>query len=406
MKKILALFAVIVLLFSLAGCSLFAPAPTTEAVSMTESTTSESPTSKPEKELIDFPKTKPLPAGYSFTSFYAATPTHFYALAERTAGSSWDRKLVRAPINSIGQQEDIPLPEEHDGYPLSRPRICGISPEWVYVSLAKESLEGWNGWVVYRISLETGKSEFVVRCDSPAWYNMGSECLLLPYNGRIEARNLSTGEGSLIYENEELIYLDDWENLADGTIILRGSWRIDAANQVKREDISYELRDDARLDKPTTEAEKALAEGEKIRSYAACNGWLYSVEWSALGNGSSNLWRMKPDGTEKELLREDTHVYQLLAVNNKLFAMAAYPINVEEEDWTNDKLMLHELDAMGKPLWNKACGFAGENNWYNAWRFGDMLLVTEHTYGDGRYEWFTMLYDPATGQSIEGKIPE
>ena len=68
--------------------------------------------------------------------------------------------------------------------------------------------------------------------------------------------------------------------------------------------------------------------------------------------------------------------------------------------------MLHELDAMGKPLWNKACGSAWENNGYHARRLGDMLLVSEYIYGDVPCELFTLLYDPATGQSITGEILE
>ena len=333
MKKLLALFTGITLLFLLAGCSLFAPAQETTAENATsaeptEPVSSESPTSKPEKELIDFPQTKPLPAGYSFTSFYAATPTHFYAMVSWKDYNLWEGKLVRAPINAIGQQEDIPLPKEHDGYPLSRPRICGVTPNWLYVCLAKENSGGWHiGWVVYRISLETGKSEFVVRCDSPAWYNMASECLLLPYTGRIEARNPSTGEGSLILEAEMYLDLDAWDNLEDGTIALNDNWRIDAANQVKQEDIPGKLY--AQNEEPLTEAEKVLAKNSHIHTYTTCNGWLYYVEWTAVQYGCFNLYRIRPDGTEKELLREDTHVYQLLTINGKLFAMAAYPINGE-----------------------------------------------------------------------------
>ena len=406
MKKFLALFAIIALLCSLACCGLPEPEPipTTEAAPTTESTTSEELAAKPEKELIGFPQTKPLPEGYSFMSFYAATPTHFYALAGWTEEDYWDRKLVRAPVNSIGRQEDVPLPKEHDGQPLSRPRICGVTPEWLYVCLAKETPGSFNGWVVYRISQETGRSEFITRCDSPAWYNMGSECLLLPYKGRIEALNPSTGESSVLYEAEDFAtdgISDIWYTLANGTVALDQDLRIDAANQVKPGLVPEEAIRSIRWYGPQSEAEKALEENENIRTYATCNGQLYYVEQIGWEN-PRNLYRMKPDGTEKELLRTDTRVGQLLAAGNKLFALAAYPLN-EEEDFIMEEILLHELDAKGKPLWNKRCGTEGEENGYGARRFGDMLMVSNYVYGGGYIERLAMLYDPATGQSIEGE---
>jgi len=409
MRKILACLAGIALLCATAGCGVLRPGETTTTESITETTneiiTTEEPiTTKPERVLIDFPQTKPMPEGYSWASFYATTPTHFYAVVS-WKDSNWEGKLIRLPLSNISQQKEISLPEEHEGKVLSRPKICGVTPEWVFVCLAVEQPSSWGGWVVYRVLHETGKYEFVAECHSVAWYNAGSDSLLLPQSRGaeryLEALNLATGERSLIYEAEDFFFdeiSDVWFNLEDGTITLYDcNLHIDAANQVK-EDTKLNINASSRH-KPKTEVEESLEKKREIVTYAPWNSWLYYVEqekWEA----PKNLYRMKPDGTGKELLRAGTRIKQLLSAGDKLFALAAYPR--PDNDFGIDDVMLHELSADGKPFWNKPCRADSENSGIGMSLLNDMILVSQGIYGGGYGEHFVLLHDPATGQTLEG----
>lgn len=392
MKKLLACLAVAALLCSLAGCGLFEGEPTPTADNTTEIAV--------EVTATEASTIKPGAQGYDFTSFCAATPEYFYAIVSRKDYNTWEGALYRAPIDNIARQEEIPLPKVHEGKVLSRPKICGVSYEWVFVCLAKEE-PNFEGWVIYCISHDTGIVSFMGECRSPAWYNAKSKCLLLPQHGKLEALHPDTEMRSVIYEAEDFWVnevSDGWYTLKDGTIALESSseeglvyLHIDAANQVKKDpEIDYVILYAPRRRDPETEMEKSLAESRKVITYKPCNGWLYFVE---LRDDVENLYRMKPGGAGKELLRAGTHIYRLIEINGKLFALAAY--QSADDYGESGEIMLHELSADGKPLWSKPCT--------EAWRFGDMILASEMfvSDSDGCQEHFFLLYDPATNQFFE-----
>jgi len=365
MKKFLACLAALALLCTLAGCSNIEKPAQVTTVSTTLEITSESATETTTappttKELISFPQTEPPAEGYSFGSYYAVTPEHFYFIelrfiGTREDGNLWGHHLWRTPWNDITKKTEIPLPKDSDGL-VGSPGICGITSKWLFVSMERGELRDNK---LYRISRETGKTEFMSDCYGLPWYNAGSDSLLmLQCNNdsehkcgiqdrctyHLEALNVATGELSVLYDGKSIDpigYSDNWLTLDDGTISLTGSKkhiRIDAANRVREEPDP----DHGRM-YTSTQAE--------------CYGLLYSVE--AKEDDVKNLYRMKLDGTGKKLLRAKTNVEQLLEVNGKLYALAKYL--QPQTDPSNYDVMLHELDIDGKPLWNKACGTDGYN---------------------------------------------
>ncbi|MCL2495475.1 MAG: DUF5050 domain-containing protein [Oscillospiraceae bacterium] len=368
MKKILACLAALALLCPLAGCGLSRPEETTTAETTAEITT----------EPPNFPQTKPMPEGYSFASFYAATPTHFYARLEEGV-------ILRVPRNDFSKKEPLPLPDAAPKDTLGHNlRICGITPEWLLISWVDYDT---SNTVVYRVSLQSGEAEFVVECRGHPWYNAGSESLLITRyteeGGYLEALHLGTGETSLVCDDPRIHI---WYNHANGLVLgetfYDGGPRylcIDANNQAKIEPLKTFWE--------TLEPTKA-----------AHDSWIYYVE----GNWDvpKNLYRMKPDGTGKELLEAGTRITTLYAINDKLFAVAVSPQADEDNGW--DDVMLRELDAEGKPLWSRPCGVGGEDNGVMVFSLGNMMVAGEIYYVDYGREFFVLLYDPATGQTLEG----
>jgi len=382
MKKNLACLVALALLCPLAGCGLLRPEEetTAETTANIEQPTTEALTT--ERELVNFPQTKPVPEGYSFTAFCAATPTHFYARLKEGV-------ILQVPLDDFSKKEPLPLPDAAPKDTLRHNlRICGITPEWLLISWV--DYDTYNT-VVYRVSLQSGEAEFIVECKGHPWYNAGSDCLLIRRSteegGYWEALHLGTGETSLVYDEPDT---GIWYNLESG-LVLGEAFEggpvylcIDANNQAKIEP----LKTYHEMLYPTR---------------AAHGGWIYFTQWEgASWETPRNFYRMKPDGTGKELLRAGTHISTIYAINDKLLAVASYPKEASD-GYVYDEIMLHELGADGKPLWNKACGSEGENNGIRFFPLGNMIVAGEIYYGDYVREHFVLLYDPATGQTLEGK---
>jgi len=379
MRKFLACLMVAALLCTLTACGKAEKPAQATTVEATTETTAETIMESTAETTV--PTATVSAEAYSFATFYAVTPTHIYTMETWKPSSTWWGKLVCAPLNDISKKMEIPLPKEHKGRTLCRPRICGITPEWIFVNM-----ENPFGNVVYRVSLETGKAEFMSECFGLAWYNAGSDSLLLAQEGRLEALDASTGERSVIYENKDFgvdLVSDIWYALEDGTLVLEcdGYLRIDATNQVQKE--PEELDWDV------------LFPARQSDLHVDCYGWQYYVEY---GDDSNNLYRVKPDGTGKELLRAKTHAYQLLAMSGKLFALAEYPR--EDSGFSMADIMLHELGVDGKPLWSKKCGTSSENSGIGMFRLGGFIMVYEGIAGGGHGEHFIAIYDPVTGKAL------
>jgi len=382
MRKVIACLVVLAVLCALAGCD-FSSLPGIGPMVKTTAPKTEDETIAPFSD----PASKPMVESYTFAPFYAATPEYFYAMVSWKDYNTWEGALYRAPLGNIAQREEILLPEKHEGMTLSRPKICGVTPEWVFVCLEKEGHPYFDGWVVYRVSHETGKHGFVAECHAPAWYNAKSKSLLLPQRGSLDALDPITGAYDVIYRASNLPpdgISDNWYTLGDGTIALKNDpyLSIDASNQVKEE--------------PRPPGREIRYPDRQYQTEVECHRWTYFVEENSFGR---NLYRKS---ARRDLLREKTHIYQLISIGERLFAVALYPQD-EEDGPGYDRIMLHELNEDGKPIWNKDCGENRENSEMDVWQFGNMILASQHIYGGGHSEHFVLLYDPGNHQFLEGK---
>ena len=117
----------------------------------------------------------------------ARTPTHYYAVKLDS--------LIRAPLDNIALQTEIPLPGSYDNIRLTGAKICGITKEWLFVNRweyrendSYDNEENKNRTVVtFRIAIESWEAEVIsVIIDETQqlrplpWYNFASDSLLIP----------------------------------------------------------------------------------------------------------------------------------------------------------------------------------------------------------------------------------
>lgn len=393
MKKIICGLMALALLCTLAACGTAQDNPTTAPVT----------TTAPAGEIA--------PEDLSFTTYYAKTPSHLYALLAWKDENAWRGRLAAAPRSDISQTTELPLPAEYEGKALERPRICGITTDWIYINL---EMQHPNGNVVYRVPLkdgmplESGAAEFVSRCYGLSWYSNGSLLMVQREDGknRLEALDLAANERSVIYDtafNADGIS-DIWYHAADGSALMEmGSenWlQIDADLQVKTaaETGNVPLKANAQQAETQDKVNQLLGGDLSLQTAAAWDEWYYYVEWEE-GHDELSLYRMKKDGSGKELLRKDTNIYQLLCVGDRMFALAEYMRDDDIGETADVKL--HELGADGKALWSRACGTTSGDAGVGMFFSDGLLMANYYIYGGGHTEYFVIAYDPAAEKFLE-----
>ena len=218
-NKCIALLLIALLCLSACGRAV----PPEETDSSAAQTTEEITTAK------QYPAPKPPEAvntDYVFTSTWAKTPAHFYAVLHTPADDSQGRfALSRVPLRDISKPEVLSLPEEYKGYTLKSMNICGVTAQWLFIDCGYEKYESGiyesTTHVLFRMSLESLEAEAVEDGEGyqgNTWYNAGSNSLIFyNYDGVFEALRLDTGERSEIEKPDLPGWL--WHNTTDGLIV-------------------------------------------------------------------------------------------------------------------------------------------------------------------------------------------
>ena len=211
----------LIALLCLSACGNVTPPEETDfaATRTTESTTEEVTTQK------QYPAPKPpetLDTDYAFTTTWAKTPAHFYAVI--LDGSQRRLLLSRVPLGDITKAEALSPPEEYKGHALESINVCGVTEQWLFIDCNYENRESdtWsNIYVLFRISLETLESEVMEDGKDyrgNTWYNAGSNSLLFyGYEGVFGTLRLDTGERSEIEMPD--FYGMLWHNTTDGLVV-------------------------------------------------------------------------------------------------------------------------------------------------------------------------------------------
>ena len=419
MKKLAALIFVVTMLL-LTGCGAVAPEETgtaaitqnTTALATTETQTSPGTTKA-------YPPPKPpetVNTDYEFTSTYAKTLTHFYAIVYVHSSEGQSRQaLYYMPLGDLAKAQEIKLPREltdGDGWF----EICGITQKELFISRERRG----GGAALYRISMNTLQAEKMNISNAyNAWYNTASGSFVALTGGDYESstpRQMKvfrpdTGESSVIMDDVPWLssMSKHWHNTADGMIALGGSAeggeglfvivdKDDRSSLTSDEDIQFRL--DRWWEKePLNKAEEELAKRETVRSYVTNGAWVYYVERMGKKN---NLYRMNADGSGKKLLREGTNIWRLFSIDGKLYCTALDPTRVEEEQ-ADDPVAAYLLNQEGKVekvLFQDSSYDTG----HAVLPFYGMAMVKSfHVYG-GRDGYFCALYDPAADALFSGQI--
>jgi len=381
MKRLLSMLVISALLCLCACGEVPAPEETTAAQTTLDPTrwdevlnaTEPPEPTEPETTTKYYPPPKPpktVNTEYAFTSTWAKTPTHFYAVMYEPVpgGGEWDRRevLYRFKLNDITKAEKIPLPETHKGNALSGVGIVGVKERELFVSRGVKLKDG--GYpppcVTYRVSLDA--HDFSILDEGKYYnvphYNSASDSLLFAYKEgtsfQLEAMQLANEKRSIIYEFSSINNDTgaDWEHIDGMVIFINNSWG------AMQEDADYILIDAENSAQPIA-YEKVFSQYHKTlpKAIAQENLWTHT----ALGDRiyyvtNRNFYWINADGSGKKLLREKTNIYQLTAAGGQLFAMADDPTRTYNDSY-GEPVSFYILNEEGKVAQTLAREWIGEN---------------------------------------------
>ena len=396
-----------------AGCGAVGPAEehTTVAEPVVGTTT------VPQEKIVTTQKESVPRPDYEFTEYFAKTPTHIFATR---GGKPFEHgnELYRMPLGDISRQEKIALPGQFDEI-----AICGLSEQWLFVSTGQTVIDEGSSYprllsaVTYRISLKTLKSEQVDEClnKSPKYgiyprYNAGSDSLLYIRDSVVEALPLGTENRNEVFDFSDQYnpasdaHVRGWANTPDGpSLEILGDWWdgpfycivFDSNNigrVMDREDmLKYAQPEPNKVEEELKDHNYSDEQITFVYSYATCGNYVYYVEES-YSTKERNLYRVKLDGTGKELLRKNTNIFSLMEVNDKLFCLAHWP-----ED--SEGMGFYSLDEKGQLLKVIDTGWSGEWAWYGWERFGEFIMFyfEAQAYAEKA---ISSLYSPLTGATF------
>lgn|GEM_PF-2986494 len=361
---------------------------------------------------------------YEFTEYYAKTPTHIFAVR---GGKPFQRgnELYRMPLTDISQQEKIPLPGKFDEI-----AICGLTEKWLFVSVGQTVYDESSGspqvksTITYKLPLDSYKTEKIdeYKIDWYPRYNAASNSLLYLQEKTVEALHLNTSKRSTVFDfsdyycsaNDSVIR--GWFNAPDGTVVLDiiAHWWAGTQNCIAiGKDNAVQVMDVCdipwytQLKGPQNEAEEQLEKrgydsdrDTYVNTYITCGAYVYYVENVKNTNRTRNLYRVKPDGTAKELLRAGTHIFSLVAVKDKLCCLAFAPYTAEDGTvHESDDIGFYSLHEDGKLNKVIDTGWLGEWADYGWERFGDLIMFGIHSWGSSENA-MSCIYDPATSATF------
>ena len=228
-KRVFCVILALALLCGLGACGKAEPEPTTEAVAettmeqTTEETTTEEPTTPRKHYEPPVPPEKP--SDLICTPTYAVSKTHFYGVcSEYHENGRRTSSLRRVPLSDISKQEEIALPETHDGNDLKDAYICGLTKDWLFAGSTSDHIH----FETYRISLTDLSMELLDfgEYDGAPWYNAANNSMLFLHrsNLKIEALLLDTGKRAVIWNEQwgnEWQDFRHWRNTANGLVALQ-----------------------------------------------------------------------------------------------------------------------------------------------------------------------------------------
>ena len=460
MKKLWAFIAVITLLV-LAACSESKPeggstlSTTIHNPSQTNEWSELSQEDSPESTQPERNETEPLPitppADIEIVrGGFAKTKTYYY--------TEHDGGIIRAPIEDLARQEKVPLPKDHGDMSFSFAEICGITADWLYVTMWETRKKRFEGdpsgdyyfeyeefddrkYVTFRIAIGSWKAEALAEGKRPSgglypgtWYNPASDSLLITtFNGEATFENL-TFEALSLSTRKRIPVTKDGEPLAPGY----GHWRttldgyaayshtgdddmvddegvlfyvFQADNTVQSmayEELNMGRRQSSKYI-PANRTEEMLLNDDNIWNAATVGNFVYYTQndpdhKDRNTNPRKDFFRIKFDGTERKLLRENTNIFALYSSGGKLLAHAWNPTVTLGDDGYVRQIDMYLLNQEGKVdktifrCWDNTEGNSG----YYLSPYGDHMIIVRWGIYSGSF--FAFVYDPVAQISFPASI--
>jgi len=370
------------------------------------------------------------PTGYEIFDGFAKTPSHYY--------SKNGEEMVRAPVDNLNQQQKIPLPENYEGIRLVNAEICGITEDWLFVNFWEyfEKIRDPNGYeyevgdvenrmcITFRIAMESWEAEAVkigrYDMDTAPWYNPASDSLLIPYivknNGSARVINfeympLTTRKTAQVFVDGKPLSIVSrihlWINALDNRAVFEEQlgeksehsnfYVFDEQNKVQ-----LKTYDEMSFVEYFDEVPQITEAGMYIGDSVISGEFVYYLQYSSASEWkTTDLYRVKADGTGQELVRTNTNIKQLNSVKDTLFCMTYTTPQKwdapDDEEHEIEMRLLNNDGELGKVLFRYIENPMGNSTYWVDSYDGKVMVRFYRIYSSST---FTFLYDIESGASF------
>ena len=351
------------------------------------------------------------------TSTWARNDTHFFFLndfTEKIGEYQWItyQTLHRVPLSNIEDGELIL------SNTANNKRIVGISEQYLFFSTSTWT-EGISYITVYQMCLDTLQIiEFYSGryADSPRLHWASNSMLFSRFNLEIEqlqllALCLDTMESRVIYTfiGEFFWMVLDWQEAEDDKMLFfRGAGESSHFTLICPDLQVQSLEWDELEGMPTRRNSQPRNPGEEFvwglswsNHFVTIDNWLYYV-WDGVNTnnrhgGNQNLYRIRLDGTDNQLVKENADFYSLFYAKGTLFGLR--DMGEVDDDFGVNFSDVFAISTTGEVITKIGSWRQGHNSGFGLSHIPEtnFVLVAQHTFGALHY-WAQGIYCLTTGQ--------
>jgi len=343
-----------------------------------------------------------------FTSTWAKTEEYFFFRHNLVTwrqhdgpGREVEHLLYRLPFDDITQGSRVTLPGEGEI------EILGLSNTYLFISRRTGTWE-LRTYSIYQIDLLTFQPTLIDTGDyyGVPFFHVPSNSILFAHESFeenmiwLEHLQLDTKERNIFFEFETNNFWSNatgWWQMENGDIaFINSSWGgVEAlsdfilinhelqAERIKLDEIKWLFLRESEPHNPAEEfiyrLEISLRYGRQV---VTIDNWVYYLvlqyndeqSW----NLNNNLYRIKTDGTQNMLLKEDTYIRWLMNINNTIIAFIEPEVLQEDESWVEVVVLSED----GNILKTIGAGWHGHNSGFGAERLldTDMIMIMDYSF--------------------------
>ncbi len=269
---------------------------------------------------------------YTFDYHYAQTPDSFFYIKLFVSGNEGNGvvRFSKANFNDktlIASAEDFNADNSR-----FNAQIVGVSSKWLFVAVTTPAQAETNERLlnVYKLAHNGSTNEKLVENVRSVYVHPGNGNMYFTQYGvdsilHLYSLDFTTGATTQVDTGECTPNGSYWCQLKDGkiglldypnVIVVDSNGSIDVSTEAHDEKVPMCLGRDLAL-KETVEG--YIADGNILFSYAEWNNHIYYIEGTSAQIKDNTLYRIRKDGTDKTVLKEDTDIIALYSYNGVLY---------------------------------------------------------------------------------------